>query len=182
VTGRRRQASGRGLPVPLAPLLGLLGIVGGALALSACSKAGLAGGGSVTTVGSAASATLDVRTVKPYGRILVTGSGLSLYLFTADPRGANACQGSCLPVWPPLLVNGRVKAGPGVDPKLISSFPAHGGRQVVYDGHPLYTFEQDGAVGMTRGEDVQTYGGTWWLVSPSGAEATGAAPTGATGD
>lgn len=154
-------------------VLGLV-VAAGGLGLSACSRAGLAGGNSVTTVASASSATIDVRTVTPYGRVLVTSSGQSLYLFTADPKGASACQGSCLPVWPPLLVGGQIKAGPGVDAKLLSSIQAHGGgHQVLYNGHPLYTFEQDGAAGMTRGENVQTYGGTWWLVSPAGNAVTG---------
>lgn len=163
---RPGQGAGRCLAVVLT-LPAALG-----LGASACSRTAVGGGTSVTTVASALSASVDIGVVRGYGRVLVTGDGRSLYLFTADRRAWSACQGSCLTTWPPLLVRGTIKAGRGVDSKLISTFKAHSGLQVAYDGHPLYTFAQDAAAGMATGEDNETYGGEWSLVSPRGQAVT----------
>lgn len=137
--------------------------------LAGCANGGFIGGPSVTTVASARSATVDVRDVRGLGKILVTGAGTTLYMFTYDPLGGSNCTGPCSLAWPPLQVNGRLKAGPGVDPSLLSSFVrGDGSRQVLYDRHALYTFEEDGGPGMTTGQGNVTYGGKWWVVSPNG--------------
>ena len=143
--------------------------------LAGCSTApGLSGGAAVTTVASAGHATVDVGEIAGIGKVLVTSSGVTLYLLTSDPPGGTGCTGSCAVVWPPFEVHGRLKAGPGVDVSLLSSFERPGGaKQVRYDGHALYTFEQDTGPGMDRGQGVETYGGTWWMVSPTGRAVTG---------
>jgi predicted lipoprotein with Yx(FWY)xxD motif len=124
----------------------------------------------VTTAASSTNGTVDVRYVKGYGDILVTSAGYTLYLLSSDPPGTSTCVGSCAIVWPPLLVRGGLRAGPGVNPKLLSSSKRPGGsRQVLYNRHPLYTYEEDTAPGMVTGEGVETYGGIWWVVSPKGA-------------
>jgi predicted lipoprotein with Yx(FWY)xxD motif len=152
---------------------GQLGLALMATAIAAASLAACGGayvsGPSVTTVASATNGTVDVRYVKGYGDILVTSAGYSLYLLSSDPPGGSSCVGSCAIVWPPLLVRGKLRAGPGVDPKLLSSFERSGGaHQVLYNRHALYTYEEDTAPGMVTGEGVETYGGIWWLVSPKG--------------
>lgn len=145
----------------------------GGLGLQACNNLGTAASTTVTTVASAAHGTVDVGTVKNYGQVLVTVSGRVLYLLTADHRDASSCSTACVRAWPPLLVKGEVKAGPGVDPKLVSSFQTHDGEnQVAYKGHPLYTFAQDTSAGSALGEGIHTYGGTWWMVSPTGQAVT----------
>ena len=127
------------------------------------------GNSTVTTTSSATNGAVDVRYVKGYGDILVTSGGDSLYLLTSDPPGTSSCTGSCAIVWPPLLVRGRLKAGRGVNPKMLSSFERAGGsHQVLYNHHALYTYEEDTGPGMVTGEGVETYGGIWWLVSPKG--------------
>jgi len=119
------------------------------------------------------SATVGTRAIPGFGKILVTGDGITLYLLTSDPPGGSDCTGPCSLAWPPLEVSGTLKAGPGVDPALLSSFPrGDGGRQVLYDKHALYTFEEDTGPGMVAGQGVQTYGGIWWAVSPSGKAIT----------
>lgn len=144
-------------------------------ALGGCNNQPIVGGPSVTAVPSALSATVDVGTITSYGKVLVTASGHALYLFSADPKTgkSSTCQGSCILVWPPLLVSGAVKSGPGVDPRLLSKFQSSdGGSQVAYGKHPLYTYEEDASAGTAEGEGVETYGGTWWLVSPTGHAVT----------
>jgi predicted lipoprotein with Yx(FWY)xxD motif len=150
----------------------------GALGLQACNNLGIAGSTTVTTVASAASATVDIGTVKGYGKVLETSGGHVLYLLTADHRDAATCAAACLRAWPPLLVKHQVKAGPGVQAKLLSSFQTHDGlNQVAYNGHPLYTFAQDASPGSSLGEGVHTFGGTWWMVSPAGKAVTRQQPT-----
>jgi predicted lipoprotein with Yx(FWY)xxD motif len=141
--------------------------------LAGCGGANYLGGSSVTTVPSVTSSTVGVRSVRGYGDILVTSTGLSLYLLTSDPPGGSSCTGSCAVVWPPLVAGRRLKAGPGVKPSLLSSFVRSDGvRQVLYDKHALYTYEEDSDPGMVTGQGVETYGGIWWLVSPDGQAIT----------
>ena len=91
--------------------------------LASCASSGPVGGTSVTTVANASSATLDARLVKGYGKILVTSSGRTLYMLSVDPPGGSNCIGSCAIVWPALTAGGKtIKAGPGIDPTLVSSF------------------------------------------------------------
>ncbi|HXW82500.1 MAG TPA: hypothetical protein VEJ84_23580 [Acidimicrobiales bacterium] len=163
----------RGGAVTLAASLALCTVVC-SVVLASCGSANYIGGSSVTTSASVTSGTVDVRSVKGYGKILVTSTGVSLYLLTSDPSGGSSCIGSCAIVWPPLIANGKLKAGPGVNPALLSTFSrSDGGKQVLYNKHALYTYEEDTGPGMVTGQGVETYGGIWWLVSPSGHAITG---------
>jgi predicted lipoprotein with Yx(FWY)xxD motif len=154
-------------------LTAALALCGGGLA--SCASSGPVGGSSVTTVANASSATLDARLVKGYGKVLVTSSGRALYMLSVDPPGGSNCIGSCAIVWPALTAGGKtIKAGPGVNPALVSSFKRSDGvTQVLYNKHALYTFEQDTGPGMLSGQGVTTYGGVWWVVSATGKPVTG---------
>jgi predicted lipoprotein with Yx(FWY)xxD motif len=143
--------------------------------MASCASSGPVGGTSVTTVGNASSATLDAKSVKGYGKILVTSTGRTLYMLSVDPPGASNCIGSCAIVWPALTASGKtIKAGPGVNPSLVSSFKRSDGvKQVLYNKHALYTFEQDTGPGMLSGQGITTYGGVWWVISATGKPVTG---------
>jgi predicted lipoprotein with Yx(FWY)xxD motif len=43
-----------------------------------------------------------------------------------------------------------------------------GKAQVTYGGHPLYYYEGDRSPGQILCQDVDEFGGTWLVVSPSG--------------
>ena len=108
--------------------------------------------------------------VGPIGlaKILVDGAGMTLYLITNDEHdgGTTACTGGCRTAWPPLLTDGDVTAGTGVDADQVTSFEREdGGTQVAFHGWPLYYFATDMAVGDVGG---QGRGGVWWVVSPAG--------------
>jgi predicted lipoprotein with Yx(FWY)xxD motif len=100
------------------------------------------------------------------GRILVDQNGRTLYLFLEDRHGRTTCFDSCARVWPPMLVSGRPRLGPGVSAQKVSTTPRPAHRsQLVYNGHPLYTNEGDTRPGQTAGEG---FFGTWFVVSPAG--------------
>jgi predicted lipoprotein with Yx(FWY)xxD motif len=112
------------------------------------------------------------------GRILVDARGRTLYLFTKDRNGRSACTGRCTRVWPPAIVSGRPTAGSGVAKRLLRTRRRpDGSRQLVYNGHPLYTLTADTAAGDIEGQGFE---GTWFVVSPGGrgVGARNAAPAG----
>jgi predicted lipoprotein with Yx(FWY)xxD motif len=103
----------------------------------------------------------------PVGRILVDRHGRTLYLYLPDQRRRSTCSGGCARVWPPATVPEHPTAGDGVSAaRLATAVRADSGaRQLVYAGHPLYTFIGDKKPGQILGED---YLGVWFVVSPSG--------------
>jgi predicted lipoprotein with Yx(FWY)xxD motif len=112
------------------------------------------------------------------GRILVDARGRTLYLFTKDKHARSTCTGRCTRVWPPALVSGAPTPGAGVAKGMLTTHRRAGGeRQLVYNGHPLYTLTADTAPGQIAGQGFE---GTWFVVSPAGrgVGASHAAPAG----
>jgi len=121
---------------------------------------------------ASSSATVLEATNATYGTILTDSRGLTLYTYTADEPGGPGCAGSCLVLWPPLLLPPGVRtptAGPGV--AGLGTYARSGGLQVTYHGLPLYTYLDDVRPGLVSGRDIVDNGGTWLLatVPPSGA-------------
>ena len=113
----------------------------------------------------AAAASIRVAHTK-LGRILVNGEGRTLYLYMKDRGTKSACSRRCMQVWPPAMVSGAPVAGPGVAAaKLTTTRGADNGRQLVYNGHPLYTLSADVRPGQINGEGFL---GTWFVVSAEG--------------
>lgn len=100
------------------------------------------------------------------GRILVNGQGRTLYLYMKDRGAKSACSRRCSQVWPPATVSGEPTAGPGVAAaKLTTTRGADHRRQLVYNGHPLYTLTADVRPGQINGEGFL---GTWYVISAAG--------------
>jgi predicted lipoprotein with Yx(FWY)xxD motif len=123
--------------------------------------------------GSAASgrATVDVRKTK-LGTILVDQQGRSLYLFLKDKNHKSACAGACAKFWPPLMTNGKPKAGKGAQAKLLGTTVRKAGTQVTYAGHPLYLYKGDKKAGQTNGQGTTFFGGAWYVLAPNGHDIT----------
>src|ERR1700693_925872 len=100
------------------------------------------------------------------GPILVDGRGLTLYTYGHDKRNVSYCTDVCARVWPPATVAGPTTVASGVAPARLSTIhrpdPT---RQLVYFGHPLYTFSEDTRPGQMGGEGFL---GVWFAVSPAG--------------
>jgi predicted lipoprotein with Yx(FWY)xxD motif len=104
------------------------------------------------------------------GPILVDGRGRTLYVFNLDANGNVTCTykfENCAHDWPPLLTQGKPRAGKGVNPRLLGTVrrtnPA--GVQVTYNRHPLYFFSHDKKPGDVKGQGHLSF---WWALSPTG--------------
>jgi predicted lipoprotein with Yx(FWY)xxD motif len=105
--------------------------------------------------------------------ILVDGAGRTLYLFTAEPKGAGVSlctpDPTCRPLWP--VLKGPASAGPGAKASLLGT--TKDGTQVTYNGHPLYYFRGGGGYGAPDKTPGQVNGqgvySVWYVVSPKGA-------------
>jgi predicted lipoprotein with Yx(FWY)xxD motif len=80
-----------------------------------------------------------------FGSILVNASGGTLYRDSMDKPNKRTCTGSCLTVWPPLVLpKGDTTPQGGKGIKDLGTIPLPGGRlQVTYHKEPLYTFASD---------------------------------------
>lgn len=129
--------------------------------------AGLAFAVSALLVGGGAFAqavdpTVQVRYDAQFGHVLTGPSGMTLYYFGRDTAGVSNCSGDCLGNWPALLAD-EVILSPVSAPGAFSVIDrADGGKQVAYNGRPLYYFAGDAAPGDTNG---QGRGNVWWVAN-----------------
>ena len=110
---------------------------------------------------------LDVADSAP-GQIVVDGEGMTLYGFSPDEGGTPTCYDACAGNWPPLLADdaAAVTVPAGLDKtKLTTADRTDGGKQLLYNGWPLYYFASDAAAGDITG---QGQGDKWYVLSPAG--------------
>lgn len=170
--------------------LGLAVVMIAGLALAACgddsgsSSASTAAAGTTaastaaagTTAASAgatsaaANATLTAADNATIGQqILVNSAGMTVYLFVPDGTATTSTVPADIKAnWPAVVADGTPVAGPGLDASKLSVAPQPDGtKQVVYNGHLLYTFLSDTAPGDAKGQDL---GGAWYVLSPTGEQ------------
>jgi predicted lipoprotein with Yx(FWY)xxD motif len=152
-------------------------VVPAVLLLSALTFAACGNGGNVTTLSAPpttdGSLTMTLQR-SPVGAILATGEGNMLYDFVPDTPTRSAClNDGCIFQWPPLVVNGPVRVGKGLDPSLVGTLKRpDGSTQVSYGGHPLYTYGLDVTPGMVTGQAIDQDGGLWYVVNARGKQIT----------
>ena len=136
------------------------------LALTAVTAALLVGSPSAS--GSDSAKPTLVARGSQFGRVVFDGSNHALYAFTRDPRGRSTCYGACANAWPPYIVRGTLRPGPGTTRTLLGTTRRRdGSRQLTYAGRPLYYYVGD-PVGEIRCQNVREFGGLWLVVRPSG--------------
>jgi predicted lipoprotein with Yx(FWY)xxD motif len=106
-----------------------------------------------------------------YGPALVDRRGFALYQFTHDRSADSTCYRACAAAWPPYLVDKRQSnAARGAHRRLVGTIRRRDGRlQVTYAGHPLYYYVGDRRPGQVLCQAVAEFGGTWYVVAPSGS-------------
>jgi predicted lipoprotein with Yx(FWY)xxD motif len=111
------------------------------------------------------------------GSVLVDARGRTLYLFEKDHNGLSMCATACIAYWPPLVSHGAPRAGTGVKQSLLTLGRTHNGiRQVLYAGHPLYTFVGDKHAGQATGEGLNNFGAEWYAIAATGQKVDRTAP------
>ena len=127
--------------------------------------------GGSTASGTAAATAAGVKTASIGGvTVLTNAKGFTLYSFAPDTATKSACNGACATAWPPQTASGTVTS------PYTTIKRSDGSTQLVFHGHPLYTFTGDTAPGTASGNGVNAFGGLWHEVPASGA----AAPAGGT--
>jgi predicted lipoprotein with Yx(FWY)xxD motif len=105
-----------------------------------------------------------------YGNVLLDGKGRALYLFTSDRTPRSRCYGACAASWPPFLTRGKPVAGAAAQASLLGTTRrSNGSTQVTYRGHPLYYYVGDRRPGQVLCQDVEEFGGRWYVVTGRGS-------------
>jgi predicted lipoprotein with Yx(FWY)xxD motif len=132
---------------------------------------------SASASGTAAATAAGVKTASIGGvTVLTNAKGFTLYSFAPDTATKSACNGACATAWPPQPASGAVKS------PYTTIKRSDGSTQLVFNGHPLYTFTGDTAPGTASGNGSNAFGGLWHEVPASGAAApAGTSPTSGAG-
>jgi predicted lipoprotein with Yx(FWY)xxD motif len=121
----------------------------------------------IVPVAFAQGVTVNMTSNATLGNILTDSDGRTLYRFTRDTANvSSACYNQCATNWPPLLISdGNPVAGEGVDGNLLGVLTrTDGGRQVMFNGMPLYHFSGDTKPGDTNGQLIRN---VWFIVHPN---------------
>lgn len=114
-------------------------------------------------------AEVSVATNDSMGTYLADVDGVSLYLFTDTEGNPVSCTGQCAEAWPPLITDGEPVASGSADESLLGTTErSDGSTQVTYNGWPLYYFVNDEGPGDVNGQGIESFGGIWYLVTPTG--------------
>ncbi len=121
--------------------------------------------------------TIQVAESEEYGQHLATAEERPIYLFTTDTQGQGeqepqiSCTSEeCLTGWPLVTTTGEPQAGEGVDQALLGTTDYEGQTVVTYNGWPLYYFVRDEGQDAPQGQDVEAFGGEWYLLTAEGEE------------
>lgn len=125
-------------------------------------------GGSPVAATSPRATVLTVRHTT-LGNVVTSHNGLTLYLFERDSGTTSTCTGGCASVWTPLIAHGQLKVLNGAKTTLLGTTKRSSGvKQVTYGGHPTYLFVGDKVPGSVTGQGLQSFGGGWDAIAPSG--------------
>jgi predicted lipoprotein with Yx(FWY)xxD motif len=112
------------------------------------------------------------------GPVVVDGRGRTVYILTAPGKKNVSCTdgNGCTAIWPDLSLPDGVTsatAGSGLKASLMSSMKESDGETYpTYNGYLMYEYASDSAPGQARGQGIKSFGGTWWVLSPSGKPIT----------
>jgi predicted lipoprotein with Yx(FWY)xxD motif len=95
--------------------------------------------------------------------VLTNAQGLTLYYRTTD-KPTSVCSGTCARTWIPLLLPSGTPTASTRLSGTLSTLTDANGRQVTYNGHPLYHYVGDSKPGQATGQGVA---GIWFVATPS---------------
>jgi len=149
------------------PTLGIVVL----FALAGCGgTSGATGAGQRSSSAATATASpvvvVKTKTVTVDGKsqtVLADTNGKTLYYFVPDSSSKIACTGGCASNWPPLLLPSGAPASATALSGKLTVLDGPNGRQVLYNGHPLYGYSKDEDAGDAYGQGV---GGKWYVATP----------------
>jgi len=94
--------------------------------------------------------------------VLTNAQGFTLYYHTTDTP-TSVCSGACAAAWPPLLLPSGTPGSSLSLPGTLGVETNVNGRQVTYNGHPLYGWKNDTSAGQATGEGINNF----HVVTPS---------------
>ena len=102
-------------------------------------------------------------------QVVADAQGRTLYALSPETTHHLLCRSSeCFKRWPPLTVHSsktKLKAGPGVHGSLGILRRRDGKFQVTLQGKPLYRYSEDHAKGDANGQGIESFGGSWHVIS-----------------
>jgi len=160
------------------------GVAAAAALLAACGSSSASGSGSTSGSGGSSASSASgaaATTVKPStsavglksvttsagNKVLTTAQGFTVYEFAIDTPTKSNCNATCLSFWPALT---GMPSGSGLSGTFGTIKGTGGITQATYDGHPLYLFVKDTKPGQISGNGVNTSGGLWYALTPSGTK------------
>jgi predicted lipoprotein with Yx(FWY)xxD motif len=173
----------------------VVGVLAAATTLAACGSSS----SSTTTSQQNASASsaapkpatsFSTATIAGLGSVVVGGNRRTVYILTSGGHTNLPCTDAsgCTKVWPDLPLPGSVaaaKAGTGIQASLLGTKKLSDGETYpTYNGWLMYEYAADSGPGQANGQGIQSFGGTWYVLSSSGNPITttaGAASGGGSG-
>jgi predicted lipoprotein with Yx(FWY)xxD motif len=160
------------------------GVAAAAALLAACGSSSASSSGTTSSSGGGSSAAASSPAAAPVkastsaaglksattaagSKVLTTAQGFTVYMFAIDTPTKSNCDASCLTFWPALT---GMPSGTGLTGKFGTITGTGGITQATYDGHPLYLFVKDTKPGQITGNGVNTAGGLWFALTPSGTK------------
>jgi len=116
--------------------------------------------------------------ISPFGQVLIDHQGDVVYVFERDRRSRVTCTSACQEMWTPVRAPRNTAAVSDlVKRSLVGSVSnPSGGRALTYDGWPLYTYSASTSTGYatepagnTSGQRLDSFGGRWYMIAPTGA-------------
>jgi predicted lipoprotein with Yx(FWY)xxD motif len=88
--------------------------------------------------------------------VLTNAQGFTLYYHTTDTP-TSVCSGGCATAWPPVLLPSGTPGSSLSLPGTLGVETNANGRQVTYNGHPLYGWKSDTSPGQATGEGINSF-------------------------
>jgi len=141
---------------------------------AAAGSSASAGGSSASGAAAATAEGLKTATIGGV-TVLTNAKGFALYSFAPDTATKSACTGACAAAWPPQPATATAKS------PYTTIKRSDGSTQLVFSGHPLYTYIADTSPGTASGNGVNAFGGVWKEVPASGSAAPASSTSGGQG-
>jgi len=103
------------------------------------------------------------------GWVLAEASGLVVYTYGGDTKGGSpTCTGGCAAFWPAVTGVPMVSVADTLPGTLGTVTMPNGGKQITYNGYPLYTLKGAGVL-STKGNGME---GKWHVIKLKASDIT----------